>query len=232
MSNIDLILVSEGRPDIHLNAKNPLTIGREKYNDLVLTNLLVSRQHAVIVWNDGSFHLKDLNSQNGTMLNDKPVSDEVIAPGDIIKIGGFVFAVHTFNEKRDIKRPKPFNVAMHSTLRSTTEVIISAAGFHGDLSSVSMSDIVQLIQQTLKTGLLKLTSELKDDIGCMYFDRGDIVHAESRGLTGDSAALILLQEIAGSFDFQNNVSAPIRSVAGTTMWLLLEAHRMYDERKR
>ncbi|NIP97728.1 MAG: FHA domain-containing protein, partial [Akkermansiaceae bacterium] len=40
-----------------------------------------------------AFHLKDLQSKNGTHLNDQRIESEVLHPGDQFRVGGTVFRV-------------------------------------------------------------------------------------------------------------------------------------------
>src|SRR3989338_446986 len=70
-----------------------ITIGREYSNDIVIEDKQASRLHAIISKEGGSFYIKDLNSQNGTLLNNKPVSFAELSNGDEIKIGdtNFIF---------------------------------------------------------------------------------------------------------------------------------------------
>jgi pSer/pThr/pTyr-binding forkhead associated (FHA) protein len=51
----------------------------------------VSRRHARITIENGSVHLEDLGSRNGTRLNDKPVGGaSPLADGDRISIGSYL----------------------------------------------------------------------------------------------------------------------------------------------
>lgn len=54
--------------------KDVLSIGRAKDNDIVIENLSVSRNHARIRRVDNKFILTDLNSANGTYVNNVRVS--------------------------------------------------------------------------------------------------------------------------------------------------------------
>jgi len=66
----------------------PLTIGRNFTNLLVIEEPLASRFHCVIEKNSDGFHVRDLESRNGTTLNGKPLRGEAtFGPGDIVKIG-------------------------------------------------------------------------------------------------------------------------------------------------
>ncbi|WP_413857626.1 FHA domain-containing protein [Candidatus Aalborgicola defluviihabitans] len=53
--------------------KDKTTLGRRPYNDIVIDNLAVSGEHAVLQMTGGEVFLEDLNSTNGTYLNGKAV---------------------------------------------------------------------------------------------------------------------------------------------------------------
>ena len=67
---------------------SPLTIGRASDNHIVLTDDLVSLRHARIDQRDEEWWLTDLDSRNGTRLNDVIITRPVpLADGDIVSIG-------------------------------------------------------------------------------------------------------------------------------------------------
>jgi pSer/pThr/pTyr-binding forkhead associated (FHA) protein len=67
--------------------KDLISIGRAKDNDIVIENLSVSRNHARIRRQGNSYVLTDLNSANGTFVNNVRVTKTEILDGDIITIG-------------------------------------------------------------------------------------------------------------------------------------------------
>ncbi|MCS6798637.1 MAG: diguanylate cyclase [Myxococcota bacterium] len=71
----------------HVLGDQPLTVGRGSENDLVLENDSVSRRHARIEKRGRSWHVIDLDSTNGTYLNDEAVKDAQLRRGDQLKIG-------------------------------------------------------------------------------------------------------------------------------------------------
>ena len=64
-----------------------LTIGRKKNNDVIIDNLAVSSHHAKIDSVGDSFVLIDLQSKNGSFVNEKKVNSHWLQPGDTINIG-------------------------------------------------------------------------------------------------------------------------------------------------
>jgi pSer/pThr/pTyr-binding forkhead associated (FHA) protein len=70
------------------------TIGRTRECDLCLTDLSVSRMHALLVRREDGWVLSDLGSHNGTRLNGWLVREPVpVRPGDQVEFGSMAFVV-------------------------------------------------------------------------------------------------------------------------------------------
>lgn len=66
----------------------PLTIGREREADLVLSDPEVSRRHAGLESQNGVVFLRDLESRNGTFLNGRRIAGALeVRSGDEIDVG-------------------------------------------------------------------------------------------------------------------------------------------------
>ena len=69
----------------------PFWIGRDRANDLVLSDPIVSRRHALIQQIGGHLSIVDNQSRNGVMVNDEPISNQQeMRPGDRIAIGPYM----------------------------------------------------------------------------------------------------------------------------------------------
>ncbi|MFH0781908.1 MAG: FHA domain-containing protein [Pseudomonadota bacterium] len=73
--------------DYPIVAGQILTIGRKHANDIVIDNLAVSGSHARIESVATTFVLRDLDSTNGTFVNDQKVSLHNLRHKDVILIG-------------------------------------------------------------------------------------------------------------------------------------------------
>ena len=75
---------------------SPLVIGRETAATLCIADSSVSRRHSQIEKSDDDFVITDLESLNGTFVNDLPIKSRVLEHGDRVRIGDsqFVFLVH------------------------------------------------------------------------------------------------------------------------------------------
>ncbi|ASM76522.1 hypothetical protein VITFI_CDS0743 [Vitreoscilla filiformis] len=69
--------------------KDRVTVGRRPYNDVVIDNLAVSGEHAVLHSVGGDVFIEDLNSTNGTYINGKAVKKQLLAHNDLIEIGKY-----------------------------------------------------------------------------------------------------------------------------------------------
>jgi pSer/pThr/pTyr-binding forkhead associated (FHA) protein len=70
-------------------AKDRTTMGRRPYNDIVIDNLAVSGEHAVLHMIGGDVYLEDLNSTNGTYVNARAIKKQALEHNDIIEVGKY-----------------------------------------------------------------------------------------------------------------------------------------------
>jgi len=69
--------------------KDKTTLGRRPYNDIVIDNLAVSGEHAVLQIVGADVFIEDLNSTNGTYINGKAIKKQLLVNNDIIEIGKY-----------------------------------------------------------------------------------------------------------------------------------------------
>ena len=99
-------------PTLKLNFKNKtlenfpvrkgysLTIGRKRNNDIIIENLAVSSHHAKIDSVGDEFVLIDLQSKNGSFVNEKLITSHWLKPGDVISIGKHAL-VFSYSEEEE-----------------------------------------------------------------------------------------------------------------------------------
>lgn len=68
-------------------------IGRHSLADVRLPLPDVSRRHCRFLFAQGYWQVIDLNSLNGVYLNETPIQQATVRNGDLLRIGGFIFAV-------------------------------------------------------------------------------------------------------------------------------------------
>ena len=69
--------------------KERTTVGRRPYNDIVIENLAVSGEHAVLTITGGKVSIEDLRSTNGTYVNGRAIQKQYLLNGDLLDIGRY-----------------------------------------------------------------------------------------------------------------------------------------------
>jgi len=67
--------------------KERTTLGRRLNNDIVIDNLAISGQHAVLTKVQSDVFIEDLNSTNGTYINGEAVKEQLLFNNDVIEVG-------------------------------------------------------------------------------------------------------------------------------------------------
>lgn len=80
------------------------TIGRSPSSEIFLDDVTVSRAHAAIARSASGFTFTDSGSLNGSYINNKQVTSQILVTGDEIQIGKFhmlfIGAINTSGEKK------------------------------------------------------------------------------------------------------------------------------------
>jgi predicted regulator of Ras-like GTPase activity (Roadblock/LC7/MglB family) len=103
------------------------------------------------------------------------------------------------------------------------------SGFEGGVAGLGLSDLIQLSAANRFSGSFRVRHD--DQIGVIFFRDGEVVHAEMGGKIGEEAFCDILEWQRGSFDAEPNVVAARRTIQKSCQHLLLDAHRMIDERR-
>ncbi|HXV64410.1 MAG TPA: RDD family protein [Vicinamibacteria bacterium] len=87
MARLVINPTSASKKEIRI-ASRVISIGRDPSNDLVLSDSMVSRRHAILEQRDELFVLRDNHSANGTLVNgDKVETEMTLRDGDLVAIG-------------------------------------------------------------------------------------------------------------------------------------------------
>jgi len=112
-------------------------IGRNSESDIILRDLRASRNHALLLKAKEKYYLLDLNSKNGTFLNQKKVKQKVrLKSGDCIKIGRTELEFSSFeNWEIDSNSQIPSKIS---------EIVKLAARFSNDTKeSIFVKDLLE-----------------------------------------------------------------------------------------
>ena len=79
-----------GRAGESFKPSGPRTrIGRSPDCEVFLDDVTVSRNHAVLVQENGKFHVEDQGSLNGTFVNRRRIDNAPLSEGDELQIGKY-----------------------------------------------------------------------------------------------------------------------------------------------
>ncbi len=100
-----------------------LTIGRLRDNTVVIDNPAVSGHHARVSWDGSHFVVEDLESTNGTYVNDKRVIRHVLKDGDVVLVGKHKLVYDPMNGGEPVIRPSagPTLASLHDTVYLDTK---------------------------------------------------------------------------------------------------------------
>ena len=102
--------------------------------------------------------------------------------------------------------------------------------FAGDLSTVTIFDAVQVLENSKLTGALAIESAARK--GIVFFNDGRIVDAECENAKGTLAFRLLVEVTGGMFDFDKAPNEfPVRIQALSNTNLILDTLRQMDEEK-
>ncbi len=124
--------------------KDKTTLGRRPYNDIVIDNLAVSGEHAVLQMVGADVFIEDLNSTNGTYINGKAVKKQLLAHNDTVEIGKYKIK-YIVDDGVDYEKTmvlKPGSIAAQPG--AVAQGMGSASGF-GSLGASNLPGIIKVL---------------------------------------------------------------------------------------
>ncbi len=99
----------------------------------------------------------------------------------------------------------------------------------GTLGLFSLVDLFQLLASAKRSG--RLAVEHPTGMARVYFDQGQVVHADFGEIVGEEAVYALFADERGHFEFRIGMTASQTTISRSTENLVLEAMRRLDEGK-
>ncbi len=223
---IKLKIVSEkGKGGIYELGDEQISIGREAANQISLNDASVSRRHCVIKKRGEDFFVSDLQSLNGTFVNNIAAAETRLEVGDILRVGDFKFHFQAANDedssgilfdKTEFRLPKNsvqlrveevFGALardLTAILRITTK--INTIRNVGELQSELLRQIFEVIPA--ENGAILLVDDNLDFAEMTGFNRADQSEAVSISQTIVGQALrerkvILIKDFAAETNLQS-----------------------------
>ncbi len=118
--------------------KEKITIGRAPDNTIAIDDPASSAWHCSIMRDGQKYSLIDLNSTNGTKLNDEPVTNALLKPKDIIKIGSIELLFDGDNvETPSPSSTQPTSLSAFETKKESKGVLIPVIVIVGVLALIA-----------------------------------------------------------------------------------------------
>lgn len=116
-----------------------------------------------------------------------------------------------------------------------TQMLSSAdTDLSGSLSHLDLPGVIQMLEQARQSGGLHINAGETD--GIIFFEGGQIAHAECGSLFGDEAVLQIVKACQGAargvYKFVYGATAAQRTVLRSATDLMLDAMREFDEHQR
>jgi CheY-like chemotaxis protein len=103
----------------------------------------------------------------------------------------------------------------------------------GSLSHLDLPGVVQMLAHSRQSGVLYINAEMLD--GTIFFNRGEVLHAEVGEIIGNDAVINIIKNCngldRGVYKFVPGTLAATRTVFRTVTELMLEALREIDEER-
>jgi predicted regulator of Ras-like GTPase activity (Roadblock/LC7/MglB family) len=99
----------------------------------------------------------------------------------------------------------------------------------GEIVGLGLSDVIQINSHNRFSGCIAIESTGGNAL--LFFRDGEIIHAEQGGRTGEEAFYDILEWPPGRFRLQPNVTTTRSTIQKSAQHLLLDAHRVLDERR-
>ncbi|MGL5635036.1 MAG: FHA domain-containing protein [Sarcina sp.] len=92
------VVSTVGESSLNIGARIPMknitTLGRKDGNTIVLKDKFVSSKHASIYVKNGMIVVEDLNSTNGTFVNDERITGKIrVGINDTVRVGSTIFKI-------------------------------------------------------------------------------------------------------------------------------------------
>ncbi|GMR15958.1 MAG: adenylate/guanylate cyclase domain-containing protein [Gammaproteobacteria bacterium] len=142
-----------GKIDQTIECSSVLTIGRDKNSDIVLKDLMVSRNHAMIrLIGGGDYYLIDSGSSNGSYINKKRVAmPTLLKNGDRVTIGHVVFTF-TYQQADSIEKSDTLSlqdtiVVDSPDIKQNTILVADIRGFTSLSEQVDIKTLTRMMNK-------------------------------------------------------------------------------------
>ena len=156
--DINLVLLKKNQSSKVFPLSSPVTvIGRRSSCDLRIPLMSVSKKHCTLTYENGKVKILDLGSKNGTHLNGKPVTEDVLKPGDHIGIGPLSFLCQIDGQPANLEDTADIEPEQPTNLEDT-------AGIEPEQPAIDFEELTETAEEAIdEDALLADFDGLADD---------------------------------------------------------------------
>jgi predicted regulator of Ras-like GTPase activity (Roadblock/LC7/MglB family) len=111
-------------------------------------------------------------------------------------------------------------------------MVAQTEDLRGSLAFTALSDVLQFLNATGRTGELWIESGPDNREARVYFERGNVYHIQESDTVGIDALVEIISWSEGAFRFTTDTMVPIVSIEVSLPNALVEATRRVDEQRR
>lgn len=120
--------------------KTSFTVGRKPDNDIVLDNAAISGHHCKVYESGGTWFVEDLNSTNGTFVNNRKVLKSGLKNGDSVTL--IKYTLLFVEETAPVKEEAPLPEQKQKTPKGALEVLENPADDRKDFELIALSTYI------------------------------------------------------------------------------------------
>jgi pSer/pThr/pTyr-binding forkhead associated (FHA) protein len=193
-----------------IKPQSTVTIGRHPDNDIVIDNRLVSARHAKILQSGDGLQLIDLNSTNGTYVNDDQVAEYKLAHQDWISIGKHILIVDLYETLSLESTQQMLKVGSSSAADAESTMLIDRSDLHGQMQSIDYLNFLSADRDDFELSNKMITIGKNSDADIVISGIWSLLAGSPSATIGKQGADYFLDYVTGLIKPRIN-GAPIKS---------------------
>ena len=189
-----IVYVSPDGMETDFRLEGPTSVGRHPSNEIRLNDREISKQHAIIEERDGEWYVRDLQSSNGTYLNNRRIREAPLQHGDELLLGSMRLSFRVEKPEQTRSSPRELVTILPQDPAGATHIHAKIEGDAVDFLPASEVTDIEVIRSDYEK--LRLTHELSrigltTDTKTLLEKTLDVVFGM---LSADNAVIMLVDE--------------------------------------
>jgi hypothetical protein len=114
-----LVLINEGGNEVEIELKSgTTTVGRSENNSVAIDDEMISDRHCELILAGQDVQVRDLQSTNGTFIDERRVIDETLRPGRFCGLA-MPCSVWKLKQTRRTRSARPHNLCFWKMFRNS-----------------------------------------------------------------------------------------------------------------